>query len=175
MYFHAKKVTAFKGCSSKTFTRAYGSFLKNSYIIKSVFLLFITFLIVNAAYSQKALKITRMKHVTWDRYTREWSPWPSGWRSYESGSEPILTLYRLDDNGYTFQVSMKTSEGNFSFDVAFAGYDDNNNWSKYKDVNGDEIDISGSTMSKLSLYGWPDSVVQIYLWIYSSNEGFVLE
>lgn len=175
MHFHAKKVTAINGRSSKTFARVAYDLLNNSNSIRKLFLLLVAVLVVNVAYSQRALKITRMKHVTWDRYTRQWSPWPSGWRSYESGSEPILTLYRLDDNGYTFQVSMKTIEGNFSFDVAFAGYDDTNNWSKYKDVNGDEIDISGSTMSKLSLYGWPDSVVQIYLWIYSSNEGFVLE
>jgi len=30
-------------------------------------------------------------------------------------------------------------------------------------------------MSKLSQYGWPDNVVQIYFWIYSNNMGLELE
>jgi len=86
-----------------------------------------------------------------------------------------LTLYRLDNDGYKFRVNMIIKGQNYTFDVAYSGYDDNNKWYKYKDENGDEIAVIGSTISKLSSYGWPDSVVQIYFWIYSQNLGIELE
>lgn len=144
-------------------------------IIRMICLLCIIFLAFNTAFAQQALKITKMREVKWDSYSREWSPWPVDWRSYTAGNEPIITLYRLDNDGYRFRVNMTIGVQRFSFDVSYNGFDQKNNWSKYADANGDEVDIVGSTMSKLSQYGWPDSVVQIYFWIYSSNVGFELE
>jgi hypothetical protein len=144
-------------------------------IVRRICLLGITFLAFNTAFAQQALKITRMREVKWDSYSRAWSPWPVDWRSYQAGNEPIISLSRLDNDGYRFRVDMRIGAQSFSFDVAYSGFDQKNNWSKYADANGDEVDIVGSTMSKLSQYGWPDSVVQIYFWIYSSNVGFELE
>ncbi len=161
MHLYAKKAPALKAHSSKIF--------------RKMFLLILACLIFNVAHSQMSLKITKMKQVTWSSYSNAWSPWPVDWRSYQRGAEPVITLYSLDDDGYKFRVITDINGQSFLFDVTFAGYDANNNWSKYKDVNGDEVDISGSTMTKLAMYGWPDSVVQIYFWIYSKGMGLVLE
>jgi hypothetical protein len=175
MELHKKKGTAKNGCSLKISARPVGRVLRNSSVIKKIFLVCITVLIVGVAYPQKALKITRMKGVGWDSYNNKWNEWPAEWRPYQVGSEPILTLYRLDDDGYSFRVNMTIKEQLFSFDITYAGFDQNNNWAKYKDVNGDEVDVAGSTMSNLSLNGWPDTTVQIYFWIYSQNIAYALE
>ncbi len=88
----------------------------------------------------------------------------------------MITITRLDDNGYTFKVDMVVNSQSFSFEVSYNGFDDKNNWTKYMDQNSDEIAIVGSTMSNLSQYGWPANTrVQIYFWIYSGNYGLELE
>lgn len=151
-----------------------GSFVTGP-LLKGFLMIMLMLATCGQAMAQRALKISRMRKVTWDSYNRAWSPWPATWSSYEKGNEPIITITRLDDNGYQFKVDMLVSSQNFSFNVSYNGFDEKNNWTKYMDPNGDEVAIVGSTMSKLSQYGWPDSVVQIYFWIYSSSMGLELE
>ncbi|HVW15162.1 MAG TPA: hypothetical protein VHB54_15130 [Mucilaginibacter sp.] len=116
-----------------------------------------------------------MRKITWDTYNHVWSPWPTDWQQYEQGSEPIITLSGLDNDGYRFHIDMQVSGQTYSFEVAYNGFDDKNNWSKYMDQNGDEISVVGSTMSYLSQNGWPTNEVQIYFWIYSQNFALELE
>jgi len=169
-----KSVVAQKRRLFKEFGGDPGSF-KSSPLLKGFILFAVIFFIAIGAFAQRALKITKMRKVTWDTYSKVWSPWPTVWNTYDKGNEPIITITRLDDNGYRFKVDMVVSSQNYSFEVSYNGFDEKNNWTKYMDQNGDEIAIIGSTMSKLSQYGWPDSTVQIYFWIYSSNFGLELE
>ena len=143
---------------------------------KGFICLFFVFCICTNVVAQKALKITRMRKVTFDTYNKVWSPWPTTWTTYQNGNNPVITITRLDDNGYTFKVDMVVNSQSFSFEVSYNGFDDKNNWTKYMDQNSDEIAIVGSTMSNLSQYGWPANTrVQIYFWIYSGNYGLELE
>ncbi len=145
-------------------------------LFKGLLCLFFVFCVGSSVFAQKALKITRMRKVTFDTYNKVWSPWPTTWTTYQNGNNPVITITRLDDNGYTFKVDMVVNSQNYSFQVSYNGFDDKNNWTKYMDPNSDEIAIVGSTMSKLSEYGWPtDTRVQIYFWIYSGNYGLELE
>jgi len=174
MQLHEKKVTAKQSWSSRRCAGLARDLLKNTSFIRKTLLLCLTFLIVNVAYSQMALKITRMKKISWNSYYGKWSDWPAEWTSYEVGREPILTLYRLDTDGYLFKVYMKIGDQEFSFDFAYEKYDADKNWYQYTDGKGNEIAVQGSTLSKLSLYGWPDSTVEIYFWV-SYDSAFALE
>jgi hypothetical protein len=145
---------------------------RNSSAVKKMFLVCLTFLIFSSAYSQKLLKITHMKQTSYNTADNKWNEWPTEWSTYQAGGEPVMSLFMLDDSGYKFEVYVKTAAKEFTFDVTYAGFDANNNWSKYKDVNGDEVDITGSNMSNLSQYGWPDTTVYIYFWIYSQSTAY---
>ena len=145
-------------------------------LLRGLLCFILIFCISSAVFAQKALKITRMRKVTFDTYNKVWSPWPNTWTTYQNGNNPVITITRLDNNGYTFKVDMVVNSQNFSFEVSYNGFDDKNNWTKYMDQNSDEIAIVGSTMSNLSQYGWPANTrVQIYFWIYSGNYGLELE
>jgi hypothetical protein len=139
--------------------------------VRTVVLLGLMFLMANASYAQKALKLVEMRQVSYNASTKKWSPWPTEWQSYEEKNKPILTLTKLDDTGAKFNVKMKIADEKFAFNVTYDGFDEKNNWSKYIDENGDRINIVGSTMSKLSISGWPSTPVQIYFWIYSEKLG----
>jgi len=139
--------------------------------VKMIFLLGLTILMANSTYAQKALKLVEMRQVSYNADTKKWSPWPQEWQSYDEKNKPILTLTKLDDTGVKFNVKMKIAEEKFSFNVTYDGFDEKNNWSKYIDENGDRINIVGSTMSKLSISGWPNTPVRIYFWIYSEKLG----
>ncbi len=147
-----------------------------SVLLKGLMVLVIFLFIGGQVAAQRALKITRMRKVTFDTYNKVWSPWPTTWSTYQNGNNPVITITTLDTNGYTFKVDMQIGTKQFTFEVSYNGFDDKNNWTKYMDQNSDEIAIVGSTMSKLSQYGWPtDGRVQIYFWIYSGNYGLELE
>lgn len=163
---YEKKVTAKEGRAR--------NLLKNTTVVKKMLLLCLTFLMVHAACAQKAIKITRMKKTTWNSYYAKWNDWPAEWSSFDSGREPILTLYRLDDDGYKFRVYMRVQDQEFTFDFTYDKYDQDKNWYQYADGKGDEIAVQGSTLSKLSLYGWPDTVVEIYFWV-AYDSAFALE
>lgn len=139
--------------------------------MRTIVLLSLLFLMANATYAQKALKLVEMRQVSYNASTKKWSPWPTEWQSYEEKNKPVLTLTKLDDTGVKFNVKMKIADEKFSFNVSYDGFDEKNNWSKYIDENGDRINIVGSTMSKLSISGWPTTPVQIYFWIYSEKLG----
>jgi hypothetical protein len=145
-------------------------------LIKKIALLALAFLIFNVAYAQRALKITRMREITWSQDSKTWTPWPTTWTDYAVDKTPIITIYNEDTTGYLFKVHMQIGTQQFDFEVAYNGFDDKNNWTKYMDQNGDEISIVGSTMSQLLQNGWPaGTTVNIYFWLYSSYMAFELE
>lgn len=143
--------------------------------MKTFILSCLAVLMFGTAFSQQRLLITKMREETWNSNDKSWSGWPSTFTYYDKGSEPILTITRLDNDGYKFRVDMDIKGEKYSFDVTYSGYDSKNDWYKYDDVDGNQICIVGSTMSKLSQYGWPDSLVDIYFWIYTDNIAFDLE
>lgn len=130
---------------------------------------------VNTADAQRSLKITRMRQITYDTVNRVWSPWIANWRTYLQGNQPILTITKKDNAGYTFHIDMQVGGQTYSFDVAYNGFDEKNHWTKYMDEHGDEIAIVGSDMTYLSQYGWPANAVDIYFWIYSNHMAEELE
>lgn len=145
-------------------------------LAKNIALLALVFLIFNGAYAQRSLKITRMRQVTWSPDSKTWTPWPTTWNTYASDQTPIITLYNENGTGYLFKVHMQIGTQQFDFEVAYNGFDDKNNWTKYMDQNGDEINIVGATMSQLSQNGWPaGTTVDIYFWLYSNSMAFELE
>jgi hypothetical protein len=46
-------------------------------ILKGLVIFALVFLIAGQVLAQKALRITRMRQVSWDTYTKVWSPWPT--------------------------------------------------------------------------------------------------
>jgi len=146
-----------------------------SSFLKQFFLLCLGILVFNAAYSQQALKIVRMRQVSWDTANKTWSPWPDEWKIFDSRDEPIMTLYALDTAGCKYRVDVSVKGKEFIFDVTYTGYDEYNKWHIYQDANGDEIAVVGSTIGDLSLYGWPGTPVQLYFWVYSDKIGLELE
>src|SRR5581483_7281547 len=83
-------------------------------LFKRMFLVFVALFVFRTAFAQKSLKIQRMRQVTWDTYNKVWSPWPTTWSTYQQGNEPILTITRMDDNGYQFKIDMLVGSQTFS-------------------------------------------------------------
>jgi hypothetical protein len=146
-----------------------------SFTGRALILLCLFFMFIHAADAQRSLKITQMRQITFDTVSRAWSPWIANWKRYPQGSQPVITISGKDAAGYLFHIDMQVSGKTYSFDVAYNGFDDKNNWTKYMDEHSDEIAIVGSTMPNLSQYGWPKNTVQIYFWIYSSNLAMEME
>jgi hypothetical protein len=146
-----------------------------SFTGKVLLLACLLFMLINVAYAQKSLKITKVRQITWYPDSHTWSPWPTDWRIYPVDSQPIITISKKDDTGYMFHIDMVVGAQTFSFDIDYNGFDDKNNWTKYMDEAGDEITIVGSNLSYLSQNGWPGNAVQIYFWIYSNNMAMELE
>ncbi|HWD86652.1 MAG TPA: hypothetical protein VG367_00900 [Mucilaginibacter sp.] len=140
-------------------------------ILAASFILFTS----SIAWSQKSLKITRMRQITWDTVSRVWSPWPATWNTYPQGNQPILTITGKDSNDYAFHIDMQVGGQTYSFDVDYNGFDEKNNWTKYMDEHGDEIAIVGTAMTYLSQNGWPGNPVHIYFWIYTNHMAEELE
>jgi hypothetical protein len=147
----------------------------NWFIRTAVLLGLMALFMANIACAQKSLKITKMRQITWDPNARTWSPWPTDWRMYPQGSQPILTITAKDNAGYIFHIDMLVGGQTYSFDVDYNGFDTKSNWTKYMDQHGDEISIVGSTLTYLSQSGWPANEVQIYFWIYSNNMALEME
>ncbi len=128
-----------------------------------------------AASSQTSLRLTKIKIQYWNDYLSKWSGWPNDWSYYEYDAQPIIRLTKLDNEGYRFQIESWINGEYNSFSVSYNGYDSKNNWYEYTDTAGDMVAIKGSTLSNLSLYGWPDNLVQIYFWLYSADIAIVME
>jgi hypothetical protein len=170
-----EKATPTERAFISIFVRIGVNHYKASSFLKKLFLLCFGVLIFSAAYSQKALKIIRMRQVGWDTENKAWSPWRDEWKTFDEGCEPVMTLYTLDNEGCKFRVDVTVKGMEFIFDVTYTGYDDYNKWYKYQDENGDEIAVVGSTISKLSLNGWPDTPVQLYFWVYTDQIALEME
>ncbi len=145
--------------------------------MKKIFfiLLFISagFTISNA---QTSLKLSQVKTQFWNTSLSKWSGWPNQWQYYSSGNEPVVKITNLDDSGVKFRIGVWASNDYYSFIVTYNGYDNKNKWYIYKDSDGNDIRVFGSTLSSLARYGWPENQrVQIYFWLYSENYAMVLE
>jgi hypothetical protein len=125
--------------------------------------------------AQRWLKITKEKMETYNSYLRDWTGWPGAYSYFGEGYEPVLKITNLDTQGTDFLVSYVYNNSTSNLTVTYDGYDANNNWYKYTDVNGDQICIVGATMSSLAQNGWPGNHVQIYLWVYSEDYALLYE
>ncbi|RMG29647.1 MAG: hypothetical protein D6730_03540 [Bacteroidetes bacterium] len=143
---------------------------------KTLFLLLSTLVLFSThTLAQKRLKLQKVKIQYWNDNLERWSGWPGSWTYLDDGKQPVMSITKLDDRGYRFKVQFWMSGEYFSFNTTYNGYDEDNEWHKYEDSNGDEIAIVGSTMSYLSKNGWPDNKVQVYFWLYSEDFALVME
>jgi hypothetical protein len=124
--------------------------------------------------AQRQLKITREKMETRNPYSGAWLGWPNDYSYFQAGSEPVLELTNLDNNG-SFLVSSLINGQIDHLTVRYSGYDATNNWYRYVDSDGNSVCVLGATMSYLAQYGWPSNAVQIYFWDYSQNMAVVFE
>lgn len=138
-------------------------------------LLFLGFLLISGnSIAQKRLMMTRTMYQEWNASKKAWTGWPDDYVYYDEGDEPIIRFTKLDDEGIKFNVAVWAPDKS-EFEVTYKGYREDQDAHVYEDVNGDEVWIIGSTMSKLSTEGWPDNTVQIYFWIYSESYALLLE
>ena len=143
--------------------------------MKKLGLLFFAFFLVStSSFSQKSLKMTRTMTQYWSEFNKEWTGWPETYDYYEEGNEPIIKFTKLDVDGKEFLVEIWTPD-HASFKVSYTGFREDQNAHVYEDSSGDEVWILGSTISYLSMNGWPDNVVSIYFWIYSEDYALLME
>lgn len=139
---------------------------------KRFFLLALFLCLASITLAQKKLTIKKMQIQYWNDYKSEWTGWSGYWTEFDEGSEPVMKISNFGDGDFLFEMWVDGEYSSFTLD--FSHYDSRNEWYVYEDVAGDEVCVSGSTLSYLSSNGWPSNLVKIYFWLYSEDMAMVM-
>lgn len=101
-----------------------------------------------------------------------WADWPDDWTDLTAR----FRFTQVDAFALVFRVELTLAGFSVNSRFTYEGYDSDNNWFKYKEVNGtDVICIEGVRMSYLANNGWPSYTVRIYIWSKSNSIALVFE